>query len=42
MNKDFTGKSTCESLGIKIIYNSRKHGLSSTELRKRAEKLHSK
>lgn len=35
--KDFTGKSTCEKLGIRIIYNRREHGLSSTELRKRIE-----
>ena len=32
---DYTGKSICEKLGIKIIYNKRKHGLSSSELRKR-------
>ena len=35
IGKDFTGKSTCEELGIKIIYNRRKHGLSSSELRER-------
>ena len=34
---DFTGKDTCEELGIKIIYNRRKHNLSSTELRIRTE-----
>lgn len=34
---EFTGKGICESLGIKIIYNKRNHGLSSTELRKRIE-----
>ena len=34
---EFTGKAICESLGIKIIYNKRNHGLSSTELRKRIE-----
>ena len=32
---EFTGKGICESLGIKIIYNKRNHGLSSTELRER-------
>lgn len=32
---NFTGKGICEKLGIKIIYNKRKHGLSSSELRKR-------
>lgn len=35
MNVDFTGKKICEELGIKIFYNKRKHGLSSTELRLR-------
>lgn len=35
IGKDFTGKETCERLGIKIIYNRRKHGLSSSELRRR-------
>ena len=35
LGKDFTGKETCERLGIKIIYNNRAHGLSSTELRER-------
>ena len=35
INKDFTGKGTCEKRGIKIIYNNREHGLSSTELRNR-------
>ena len=34
---EFTGKGICENLGIKIIYNKRNHGLSSTELRKRIE-----
>lgn len=34
---NFTGKELCESLGIKIIYNKRKHNLSSSELRKRIE-----
>lgn len=32
---DFTGKATCEELGIKIFFNRRAHGLSSTELRER-------
>lgn len=36
VGKNFTGKDTCEELGIKIIYNRRKHNLSSTELRLRA------
>ena len=38
IGKDFTGKNTCANLGIKIIYNRRKHNLSSTELRIRTEK----
>lgn len=38
VGKDFTGKDTCAKLGIKIIYNKRKHKLSSTELRIRTEK----
>lgn len=33
----FTGKEICEERGIKIFYNNRLHGLSSTELRKRIE-----
>lgn len=37
IGKDFTGKGACEELGIRIIYNKRKHGLSSTELRERIE-----
>ena len=37
IGKDFTGKETCDRLGIRIFYNSRKHGLSSTELRKRTQ-----
>lgn len=37
LGKDFTGKETCERLGIKIFYNNRKHGLSSTELRRRTK-----
>lgn len=37
LDKDFTGKKTCNELGIRIIYNRRRHGLSSTELRKRME-----
>lgn len=35
IGKDFTGKKECDDLGIKIIYNKRRHGLSSTELRNR-------
>lgn len=38
VGKNFTGKDTCDNLGIKIIYNRRKHNLSSTELRIRTEK----
>lgn len=35
LGKNFTGKTACESRGIRIFYNNRKHGFSSTELRKR-------
>ena len=35
IGKSFTGKDTCEALGIEIRYNRRAHGLSSTELRRR-------
>ena len=35
MNKDFTGKDICENTGIRIYYNSRRHNLSTSELRKR-------
>ncbi len=37
--KDFTGKETCEELGIRIVYNRRKHGLSSSGLRERMKKI---
>lgn len=33
--KDFTGKQFCIDNGIKIVYNSRNHNFSTTELRKR-------
>ena len=36
--RDFTGKATCEALGIPIVYTQRAHGLSTTELRGRIEK----
>lgn len=35
IGKDFTGKQTCQQLGIDIKYTTRAHGLSSTELRNR-------
>lgn len=35
IGRDFTGKSYCEQAGIRIMYNTRDHGLSTTELRKR-------
>ena len=38
IGKDFTGKKECQQIGIEIMYNSRKHGLSSTELRERVKK----
>lgn len=34
---NFTGKEYCEKNGINIVYNSRSHGWSTTELRKRAQ-----
>ena len=34
-DKSFTGRELCESLGIHIYYNSRRHGLSSTLQRAR-------
>jgi glycerol-3-phosphate cytidylyltransferase len=37
LDKDFTGKQECKELGIDIIYNKRRHNLSSTELRIRVE-----
>lgn len=37
-DKDFTGKDICEKNNIEIYYNSRKHSLSSSELRKRISK----
>lgn len=37
IGKDFTGKDDCNRLGIKIVYNKREHGLSSSELRGRVE-----
>lgn len=36
-DKDFTGKQYCIDNYIDIIYNSRKHGFSSSELRRRLE-----
>ena len=35
--KEFTGKEICKEKNIEIFYNSRKHNLSSTNLRKRVE-----
>lgn len=35
-DKDFTGKQYCIDNGIDIVYNSRKHRFSTTELRSRA------
>jgi glycerol-3-phosphate cytidylyltransferase len=34
-NTEFTGKALCETRGIEIYYNNRKHNFSSSELRKR-------
>ena len=38
LGKNFTGKEICNELGIEIVYNKRKHNLSSTELRIRKER----
>jgi len=35
LHQDFTGKELCEKLGIEILYNSRSHSFSTSELRKR-------
>ena len=34
-NKDFTGKDTCQKLGIELYFNHRNHRFSSTDLRDR-------
>lgn len=34
-DKEFTGKKLCETLGTKIVFNSRDHHYSTSELRKR-------
>lgn len=34
-NKDFTGKTEASAMGIKIVYNARKHNFSSTFMRSR-------
>ena len=39
IGKEFTGKEICERLGIKIFYNRRDHGLSSSELRERIKEI---
>ena len=35
MDKDFTGRKECEELDIEILYNTRNHSFSTTELRQR-------
>lgn len=35
INRDFTGKQLCKDLNINIIYNTRNHDLSSTNIRER-------
>lgn len=40
LHKPYTGQQYCEDNGIQVVYNSRKHFFSSTELRKRIS-LHS-
>lgn len=41
-NKEFTARGICERRGIKIVFNTRDHGFSSTELRKRIHNEESK
>lgn len=41
-NKEFTARRICERRGIKIAFNTRDHGFSSTELRKRIHNEESK
>jgi glycerol-3-phosphate cytidylyltransferase len=41
-NKEFTARGICEKRGIKIIFNTRDHSFSSTELRKRIHNEESK
>lgn len=38
LGREFTGKQICEDRCIPILYNSRKHPLSSSELRRRSER----
>ena len=42
IGKPFTGKQLCEDLGIEIIYTSRKHNFSTTQLRKRVKEAETK
>lgn len=35
MDKDFTGRKECQELDIEILYNTRNHSFSTTELRQR-------
>ena len=37
--KDFTAKNICQERGIKIVYNKRDHGFSTTNLRKKIYSL---
>ena len=37
--KNFTGRQICENRGIKLVYNKRDHGFSSSELRNRVYKM---
>ena len=38
-NKEFTGKKICEQRNIKLVYNSRDHSFSSSNLRKRVAEV---
>ena len=35
MEKDFTGRAICERRNIELVFNSRDHSFSSSDLRKR-------
>ena len=41
-NKDFTGKEICAQRGIELVFNSRDHSFSSSNLRKRVVEAESK
>lgn len=42
LDRPFTGKDVCEKLGIKVIYNRRRHDYSTTNLRNRVAEAQKK